>query len=227
LAGKYYKNQFGSNSRNYQEIQLDCDWTERTRDNYFYLLQKIKSLSGKSISCTLRLYPYKYSGKMGIPPVDKAVLMCYNLINPLASDNKNSILAIEELRKYLEKGKKYPLHLDFALPLFSWVQVYQNNQFVGIIHPATHELDSIAKPVRPLWSEVIKEQEIGNIYLKIGDRLKREVVKEGMIKDAIILLKENVPWDNNRTIVLFDLDERNLRKFNHETLNSFFADFGR
>ena len=67
-----------------QEIQIDCDWTKSTKDKYFYLLKKIKELSKKEISCTLRLYPYKYPEIMGVPPVDKAMLMCYNLIKPLS-----------------------------------------------------------------------------------------------------------------------------------------------
>jgi hypothetical protein len=88
---------------NYNEIQIDCDWTKSTKDKYFYLLKKIKVLSKKELSCTLRLYPYKYPDIMGVPPVDKATLMCYNLIKPLSQKDKNSILDIEELKKYLEQ----------------------------------------------------------------------------------------------------------------------------
>ena len=65
-----------------KEFQIDCDWTLKSKKNYFYFLKKIKAISKKDISCTLRLYPYKYREKMGIPPVDKVTLMCYNLLNP-------------------------------------------------------------------------------------------------------------------------------------------------
>lgn len=33
---------------NYNEIQIDCDWTKSTKDKYFYLLKKIKELSKKN-----------------------------------------------------------------------------------------------------------------------------------------------------------------------------------
>ena len=85
LIDKYFQNRMKTDSIDYNEIQIDCDWTEKTRDNYFSFLRKLKGTSNKSISCTLRLYPYKYRDQLGIPPVDRAVLMCYNLINPLIS----------------------------------------------------------------------------------------------------------------------------------------------
>lgn len=103
LINKYYKKNINNSSADYKEIQIDCDWTQKTKDNYFYLLSAIKKLSKKIISCTLRLYPYKYPDVMGLPPVDKATLMCYNLINPLGNENKNSILNINELESYFLK----------------------------------------------------------------------------------------------------------------------------
>lgn len=44
----------------YQELQIDCDWTTQTRENYFYLLKQIKPLlAGKKLSVTLRLHQVK------------------------------------------------------------------------------------------------------------------------------------------------------------------------
>lgn len=108
------------------EIQIDCDWTLKTKVNYFAFLNALKKISHKTISCTLRLYPFKYPEIMGTPPVDKATLMCYNLTKPLESENKNSILDNNELRSYLKNTEKYPIHLDIALPLFS--MMYQNGR---------------------------------------------------------------------------------------------------
>ena len=226
LINKYYRNQMSAaTSGDYKEIQLDCDWTEKTKDNYFYLISKIKEVSKKSISCTLRLYPFKYRDKMGIPPADKAVLMCYNLISPLASEDANSILSPAELEKYLIRTPEYPLPLDIALPVFSWMQVYQNNRFAGLINPKPHELDSILKPVKPLWFEVTRDRELDNLFLRTGDKLKYEEVTAQTLRETIALLKKYVCVTDGQTIILFHLDSNNLDQFDHETLTSFFTDF--
>ena len=226
LINKLYANQISVDRLgDYKEIQLDCDWTEKTKDNYFYLLRKIKEASKKTISCTLRLYPYKYRDRMGIPPVDKAVLMCYNLISPLSSEDANSILSAGELEKYLVKTPEYPLHLDIALPVFSWMQVYQNNRFAGLITPKPHELDSILKPVKPLWFEVTKDRELDHLFLRAGDKVKYEEITAKTLKETIALLKKYVPATDGQTVILFHLDANNLDQFDHETLNSFFTDF--
>ncbi len=226
LINKYYANQMnGDRLGDFKEIQLDCDWTAKTKDNYFYLLRKIKEVSKKSISCTLRLYPYKYRDRMGIPPVDKAVLMCYNLISPLASEDANSILSLEELKKYLVGTPKYPLHLDVALPVFSWMQVYQNNRFAGLITPKPHELDSILKPVKPLWFEVTGDREFDNLFLRKGDKVKFEEITTQTLEETIGFLRKYVPATDEQTVILFHLDNNNLDQFDHETLTRFFTDF--
>ncbi|MBK7469002.1 MAG: hypothetical protein IPJ43_20660 [Saprospiraceae bacterium] len=61
----------------------------------FLFPTKLKSISDKEISATLRLYPYKYTDNMGVPPVDKVMLMCYNLLNPLENLKQNSILDLK------------------------------------------------------------------------------------------------------------------------------------
>lgn len=226
LTGKYYKNQIQIGTPTYRELQLDCDWTPSTRDNYFYLLKKLKSASDLTISCTLRLYPYKYRENMGIPPVDKAILMCYNLISPLASGVKNSILDLEELSKYLKNSAPYPLHLDYALPLFSWSMVYQNDQFAGII-PSGRLNDHQVKPISPLWGEVLEDVELNPLYLRKGDKIKTEEVSAKNLQEAISALRRHTSIDDTTTILLFHLDEANLAKYDHETLDLIYTAFGK
>ncbi len=211
----------------FAEIQLDCDWTENTKDRYFRLLTAIKNISGKIISCTLRLYPYKYPGKMGIPPVDKVTLMCYNLLNPMESEDQNSILDANELEKYLKGSNDYPVHLDIALPVFSWMQLYQNNQFAGIMDPGNLQLKGAIKNTGGLWYEVQQDIVIGDTYLRIGDKLKLEDVNENTLRDAISLLKKHLELDEKVTVSFFHLDVKNISKINHEKLSGFYTDFGK
>lgn len=227
LVNKYFDERFESIVGGLQEIQIDCDWTPTTKDNYFHLLKSIKRISGKTLSCTLRLYPYKYSDKMGVPPVDKATLMCYNLINPLAFENKNSILENEELEAYLKGVKNYPLHLDVVLPVYSWLLAYQNKQFAGIVDMEQEELRSFTKSVSPMWLEVTEEFTAGNLFLRPGDLLKYEDVSEETIRKTIELLRKYITFGENTTISLFHLDIPELQQYDYETLNSFYTDFNR
>jgi hypothetical protein len=55
------------NSISYNEIQIDCDWSDSTRELYFSFLGKMKSISQKTISTTIRLHQVKYFERTGIP----------------------------------------------------------------------------------------------------------------------------------------------------------------
>jgi hypothetical protein len=210
------------------EIQIDCDWTKSTRDKYFYLLKKIKGISKKQLSCTLRLYPYKYKEIMGVPPVDKAMLMCYNLVKPLTKSDKNSILDIDELKSYLDKKREYPIHLDVALPIFSWSQLYQNNHFQQLVDINSAEMKSFTKEVKPMWFEVTKDTTLNwDHYYRIGDMIKCEEVSAKTIKEASEIIKKNVSLDENTTIVLFDLDESIFKKYSHEEITGFYDTFSK
>lgn len=207
------------------EIQIDCDWTASTKDKYFYFLKKLKPISKKEISATLRLYPYKYPDKMGVPPVDKVTLMCYNLINPLADQSKNSILDLKELESYLNIEKKYPLHLDVALPVYSWMQVYQNNQFTNVLYDVK-DIKPHLKEIKPLWYEVQKDIVINyETYLRTGDKIKYEEVTADKINKAIAIIKKNIKFDKEITVILFHLDENQLNNYTDEEISHFYSDF--
>lgn len=229
LIDKYSKEEYGNQQKvfDYNEIQIDCDWTKSTKDKYFYLLKKIKSLSGKEISCTLRLYPYKYPDIMGVPPVDKVTLMCYNLIKPLTKKTKNSILDIEELKKYLNEKKSYPVHIDVALPVFYWTQLYQNNRFEELLDLSTNDVKTFAKNTEPLWYQIEKDTSLnyGETYLKIGDQVKCEDVSATDINQAIALIKKYVDLDKSTTISLFDLDKSTFNQYSHEEISGFYSGF--
>lgn len=231
LIDKYNKNYEGKSFFEYSEIQIDCDWTKSTKDKYFYLLKKIKKLSGKQISCTLRLYPYKYPDIMGVPPVDKAMLMCYNLIKPLSNKDKNSILDIEELKLYLNKRRSYPVHLDVALPVFYWTQWYENNSFSGLININSNEIASFAKQTKPMWYEVTKDTtytyNYNDTYFKKGDQIKCEEVTAETLNEAILIIKKNVELDKNTTISLFHLDDNTLKQYSNEEVSSFYSSFSK
>jgi hypothetical protein len=105
----------------FNELQIDCDWTAGTRDNYFYLLDQLNlnlAIRHTILSATLRLHQLKNQKGSGIPPVSRVMLMCYNMGNLRKYGTQNSILDISELKKYAgDNIGQYPLPVDIGLPL--------------------------------------------------------------------------------------------------------------
>ena len=223
LADKRYKEQMLYNE-GFAELQIDCDWTASTKDKYFALLKYLKKASGKTISCTLRMYPYKYPELMGVPPVDKVTLMCYNLNNPLEHENKNSILDVAELKKYLDTKKQYPLHLDIVLPINSWMLCFKNNQFAGVLHNR-EIINNIAIPVKPLWYVVTRDTLVDDMFIRQGDMIKYEEAKEEELQAVARLLKSKLNLEKKTTISFFHLDKTSLNKYSHETLGGLYNSF--
>src|SRR5690554_3860067 len=122
---------------NYKEIQIDCDWTAQNKDVYFKLLNELKeqpSFKNKLLSCTIRMHQVKYVVANGTPPVDKGLLMVYNMGNLTKYEAKNSIFEIKETKDYLHNIQQYPIPLDIALPLFHWSVLFKNKKFQGILY---------------------------------------------------------------------------------------------
>lgn len=117
-----------------KEIQFDCDWTKSTRNNYFSFLKEChKIFTDKRLSSTIRLYPYKYARQAGVPPVDRGMLMCYNAGDVRNIKTRNSIFDRAEIMSYLKGSEKYPLPLDYALPVFEWAVLYRDSVFKTIV----------------------------------------------------------------------------------------------
>lgn len=126
---KVYK-QFLENIISYE---FDCDWTEKTRDKYFYFLQNVKDTLGKKVESTLRLHQYKFRDKMGIPPVDAVNLMCYNVGDVTNKKESNSIFNSDLVLEYMKNQDRYPVPLNIAFPTFKWTVVFRNNKFYRLL----------------------------------------------------------------------------------------------
>lgn len=119
-----------------QEIQIDCDWTDATQKAYFSFLTQLKKISQNKqiITSTLRLHQFKYPKKTGVPPVEKAVLMCYNMGKIDNQKTANSIISEAELKKYIFESDPYLLPLDLALPSYHWGLIYRLGKLTLIVN---------------------------------------------------------------------------------------------
>lgn len=104
-----------------REIQFDCDWTEKTKDNYFSFLREYHRISVQIVSTAIRLYQLKYPDRTGIPPVDHGVLLYFNLVRTDTGDEK-SIYERAVVHRYTPSLRSYPMTLDVALPVFPGVK---------------------------------------------------------------------------------------------------------
>jgi len=222
--------------KNINEIQIDCDWTKGTRETYFQLLECMRYWAPQyQYSVTLRLYPYKYRSELGIPPVNRVMLMVYNIENARNYKQSNSIFNVHEAAKYLVK-KNYPLPMDYALPVFSWTLVYRNQQFLRVftnnIIPEINaniyagQTDSTQlKRLEPNLFLVVKPNRGYDPYsLKAGDILKLESCGEKELSEASLLFSR-LPFTTQTTIALFDLDPNDLEKISYEKIEAAYAPF--
>ena len=107
------------------ELQIDCDYTARSRKTYYDFLQAVRDEAkkhGMQLSTTIRLHQLS----MPVPPADYGVLMIYNTGDPNKFNERNPILDIRDVQPYLRYLADYELPLAAAYPTFRWIRNYQN-----------------------------------------------------------------------------------------------------
>ena len=112
--------------RGVREIQIDCDYTSRSRPVFYNFLKAVKAELAShpsphtshplSLSATIRLHQLQ----MEAPPVDYGVLMLYNTGDPRRYDERNPILDERDVQPYAQYLADYPLPLAAAYPVYRW-----------------------------------------------------------------------------------------------------------
>ncbi|MBL1222093.1 hypothetical protein JET18_14675 [Chryseobacterium sp. L7] len=190
------------------EIQIDCDWTAGTRDDYFKFLRELKKVSGKEITCTLRLHQVKDKSQTGIPPVEKVYLMCYSTSSPLENSNKNSILDVTVLKSYLSGLENYPIKkIEVALPIYSWGIVTNHLEKHKLINALSKkDLQNPGfKKITDNEVEIMKDGFYFGNYLNKGFRIKVEEISQEQLQDVTGFLEKKIPHFN---VIYYQLDSK-------------------
>lgn len=108
--------------KNVREIQIDCDYTSKSRKVYYDFLNEVAQVWRNTLSTTIRLHQLSIKA----PPVDYGVLMIYNTGDPRKFMERNPILDIRDVRPYLSRLDSYPLPLAAAYPVYQWVRNIHN-----------------------------------------------------------------------------------------------------
>jgi len=202
------------NKINCTEIQIDCDWTLNSKDNYLKFIEQIKKLSQKKLSATIRLHQVKYFKKTKIPNVDNGVLMFYNM-GSIAPDSLNSIYSRKISEKYLKSLKKYPLHLDYALPVYSWAIHIRDHKVLGLrskLNFSELRKDKNFEQVSPIFFKVKQSNYKNGVYYQENDLLKTETISAEDLKEMAEDLSDNKA-QSPKEIIFYDLDEFNLNNY--------------
>ncbi|MWB93491.1 hypothetical protein GON26_03905 [Flavobacterium sp. GA093] len=202
------------NNLNGQEIQIDCDWTLATKTIYLEFIEKIKKLSHKKLSATIRLHQVKYFKKTKIPNVDSGVLMYYN-IGTISADSSNSIYEKKIADRYLKSLKKYPLQLNFALPIYSWAVHIKNQKVIGLkskLNVSDLQKDTNFVKIKTNYFRVKHANYKGGTFYEKDDLLKTEAITAADLTEMAEDLNENSA-QAPKEIIFYDLDEFNLNNY--------------
>lgn len=213
-----------------KEIQIDCDWTQGTRSAYFAFLKhlnhRLDSIEIK-LSATIRLHQIKFHKQTGVPPVDRGMLMFYNMGELDNPQEENSILDVAEGKRYLDKLGSYPLPLDAALPLFSWAVLIRQEKPIKLINNLRKESVSNLPWLSNSGQnqmQVDTSHYLEGHFLYPGDRLRFESVSIESLKNAAELLQERLA-PQGRHIAFYHLDSLTLTHYKANELREIFEQF--
>lgn len=210
------------------EWQFDCDWTKSTKSKFFSFLEKIKKYTNnKTLSATIRLHQIKFRETTGVPPVDRGMLMFYNMGTLKDEKEVNSILNLDIGKQYIGQLKNYPLKLDLALPLFSWGVVKRKGRILHLINNLQEETlnDSLKYEVIEEKQYKVKESHyISGYYLYKNDLIRLERIELDLLNATVELLKNKLP-SNDKFITFYHLDSKIIKAFPYENIQNLVDSF--
>ncbi len=226
------------------EIQFDCDWTERTWEKYFALLESFKLAVGSPksarppstvhrppiISATIRLHQFKYPDKTGIPPVDRGMLMCYNMGDLEDWGTENSIIDRSTANAYLHPASsiQYPLELDFALPTFRWGVLFRDGKMIRLLNGLSElDLNDVSRFHRtaPNRYEVVSSTYLNAHYLYKNDLIRLEASSPKTVTEVAALLNNKVALGQAFTVAFYHLDTATVKRFPKEKIRDVLQQF--
>lgn len=208
-----------------QQVLIDCDWTEKTRADYFLFLRELKKVLGdKKLQVTIRLWQYKSPDVSGVPPADEGLLMCYGLASPNGQGTGNAIGTADAIKPYLQGAEPYPLPLDVALPIYSWSVLTRAGEFQGMLHDV--QLRDLHNDVST-WTLVSqnefmlrKDTVIGKYYARMGDKVKIHQLNPQELQAVADLVQEYAVLQAGRRLTFFSWQYRHLNRYGETFLNS-------
>ncbi len=208
LVDEISLHQFG---KKINSLQVDCDWSNSTRYNYFELLNLLKR--DYQLSCTIRLHQVKYQSETGLPPVDEGVLMLYN-VGDLSDFSANSILTNAIVSQYVNDNTDYPIPLSLALPLLSQTVLKNKDGAIKLIKGVDAQLfnqdtNHFIKLSDHIYS-VVSDTLYKGFYLSVDDQIKLEMSDAEVVKKSYQIIKHSKM--NIDEVIFYHLDTEIIKK---------------
>ena len=210
LLDKIFEQTESLKLRTVPEIQMDCDWSQSTKEVYFSVLKTCKARLAKDnirLSATIRLHQLRYPDKTGVPPVDRGMLMYYNMGEVRQWEEPNSILNTDAAVPYLQ-ATAYPLPLDLALPAFQWGVLFREGAMIRLLNGLS--ASDLADPERFYNMqggryEVVSGTFLDGHYLYEGDLIRLETVTQEALEVSINQLK-GFKWTGEVFLTFYELN---------------------
>lgn len=213
----------------FNELQIDCDWTESTRGKYFLLIDLLKEKlhsAHKTISATIRLHQVKYPKKTGIPSVDRGMLMFYNIGKINGTDEINSIYNEADANKYISAISDYSLPLDVVLPVFSWAVHIRDHKVIGLLNKTTSANLNLPNftPISKISYRADTSFFFHGHYIMKNDVLKMEEISPELSRNAAEKISGKLKSEHG-SIAIFDLDSINISRYEQKDFEEIFDSF--
>ncbi|PKQ69671.1 hypothetical protein [Raineya orbicola] len=212
-----------NNKLSLQGIQIDCDWSEKSKENFFLLCKTLKKICKDqklSFSVTIRLHQYKYFSQTGVPDADEGILMLYNIGDIEGKNTENSILDLSLIDKYLQDTETYPLPLKIALPVFQWAVVKRMGKVVHLLSEITEkdlEQNPHLKKIQEKRYKVQKNHYFGGVFLYEQDELRWESVSLENIEKLTKKVASKIPITE---MIFYHLDNQLIQQYPYEKLQN-------
>lgn len=209
-------------------VMLDCDWSTKTKAKFFRLARIMNDSLEVPVTATIRLHQYAQPGKTGIPPVDRGMLMPYNVGRITEPGSVNSIFDHEMALPYFSANDPYPLPLDIGLPAFSWGVQFRKGAFMGILQE-TQVNDAMNAGLLGREAQgtmqVVNEDNEHYPALHLGDEIRVERMTPEVIAQVAKLARSAVNSDT-LAVVYFESGAANFQGMTTQEVRSGFERFG-
>ncbi|MGV3638589.1 MAG: hypothetical protein ACO1NQ_13195 [Flavobacteriales bacterium] len=209
-------------------VMLDCDWSPKTKAKFFRLARIMNDSLEVPVTATIRLHQYAQPSRTGVPPVDRGMLMPYNVGRIMEPGSVNSIFDRATAEPYFKTRQPYPLPLDIGLPAFSWGVQFRKGAFVGILREeqVNDALNAgLLSGEPPGMLHVVTENNDAMPELHLGDRIRVERITPATLAQVVDLARTAVNSDT-LAVVYFEAGAGTFQRMTVEEVRTGWMGFG-
>ncbi|MFK7923618.1 MAG: hypothetical protein AB8H47_16795 [Bacteroidia bacterium] len=172
------------------EIQIDSNWDQENKENYFAFLRQMQTLLGeKGPRLSVCVYPQHVLQRdsMGVPPVERARFMLMEIVDPVAVEQNASLFGAT-IREAASEADDYGIPLDVGLPIGSWGVVLRNEKAISILrHLPLNLLEDRDRfeVVNAYFYRVLADTYLDGTFLYENDMIRLEALSPDQLRESI------------------------------------------